>query len=309
MFLVDTPKNKLQFNAGLIPGQIADIRSDHITGSAKVNLFHTTVRLDEANFLKPDYNVNSKEIETILGKLKTLFSKYIEGLLQKEKEWENIDAKQLVHLQEISKALPNSQPIKQYYNSELEKIRTEITQDDSIKPLVNLINRSSAEIANSVIELLDAITQYTQALSHSLQTAFAGVINTIEHDVIPLIKQIGDTATITASEITKSCIEILSAYLSLFNQFAEKYQPQIKEIAAIFGEIGQEIGRFIQSAYLQSVEIVYHFVDKMYNELKTSAVYEELKVHYDEVQSHSTNSCLNISIIFFLVGSRSYTDT
>lgn len=295
----DTPKNKLQFNAGLIPAQIADIRSDHVTGAGKVNLFHATVRLDEANFLKPDFNVNSKEIDSVLEKGKTEFFNYINILRKKESEWRDIASKELAHLTEVSKALPNIKPVKEYYTSELDKIKGEFLEEKSIKEIVDALSNTFGAIFNSVVDIVNEITKYVSAIVQSLQTTLAGIIETIEKELLPPIKELADKVGVVITDIAKSVLEIVSAYLSTISQLIEKYQPQFKQIAAIFGEIGQDVARFIQNAYMHTVEILLNFVDKVYNEIKALPIYDELKTQYDEVRiffSFTFTLCQNLTI-------------
>lgn len=288
IFISDTPRDKLQFNAGLIPGQIADIRGDHITGSGRINMLHATLHLEEANFLKPDFNVNSGEIEAVLEKIENSIETYLQGLKEIAKQWADIDSKELAHLTEISKALPNSAPVKQYYTSELDKIKDEFLEDKSLKELLEVLNNTFGAAVKSVIEIIDIITDLVNSIVHSLQVTISGIVETIEKDVLPPIKELADKVAGITGEIAKNLLEILSAYLVTISKLIEKYQPQFKEIAAIFGEIGQDIARFIQNAYLQSVEIILNLVDKVYNELKALPIYNEIKAQYDEVRNQKT---------------------
>lgn len=62
----DTPKNKLQISSGLVLGQIADFRAEIIKGSNKNDLIHASVKLDDANFMKPDFGINIENIQKLL---------------------------------------------------------------------------------------------------------------------------------------------------------------------------------------------------------------------------------------------------
>lgn len=282
-FISDNPKEKLQVSAGLIPGQIADVRGDRVKGSGKTNLFHATVHLDETNFLKPDFNINSKEIEDLIRLIEHSSTIYLDGLKKLGKDWADIDTKELAHLTEILKALPNPGSIKQYYASELEKIKSEFLEDKSIKELLEVLNNTFGAAFKSLLEITDELTKYFNAIVHSLQVTISGVVETIEKDVIPPIKELTDKLAVVFSDITKSALEIVSAYLATISQLIEKYQPQFKELAALFGEVGQDIARFIQNAYLQTAEIILGLGDKLYHELRALPIVEELKAQFEEV--------------------------
>lgn len=62
----DTPKNKLQISSGLVFGQIADFRAEIMKGSTKNDLIHASVKLDDANFMKPDFGVSVENIQKML---------------------------------------------------------------------------------------------------------------------------------------------------------------------------------------------------------------------------------------------------
>lgn len=238
--------------------------------------------------------MNSAEIEGVLEKVENAIAKYLQGLKELAKEWADIDTKELAHLTELSKALPNSGPIKQYYTSELDKIKDEFMEDKSLKELLEVLNNTFGAAVKSAIEIIDIVTNLVNSVIHSLQVMISGIVETIEKDVLPPLKELADKLAGVTGEIARNLLEILSAYLVTISKLIEKYQPQFKEIAAIFGEIGQDIARFIQNAYLQSVEIIVNLVDKVYNELKALPIYNEIKAQYDEVR----NSKYSISEIF-----------
>lgn len=277
------PREKLQFNAGLIPGQIADVRSDHITPSGKVNLYQASIKLDDANFLKPDYSVNSKEIEAVLEKTKNYVFKFVSGLQNVGKEFANDIRKEFVQIGEVTKAgAPNLQPLKEYYVSELQKIKEELLQDKSIKELVDAFKNVFGTIIQSVSEIFSKFSELVQSIVESVQRAFIGVFETIQNELLPQMKDLADKLIAVASDIVKSAVEIVAGYLAIISQLIEKYQPEIKQIASIFGELGQDVGRFIQKSYRQVSEIIAEVAKKIYDELKALPIFEELKAHYQE---------------------------
>lgn len=62
----DTPNNKLQISSGLVLGQIADFRAEILKGKDKNNLIHASLKLDDANFMKPDFGVNVENIKKLV---------------------------------------------------------------------------------------------------------------------------------------------------------------------------------------------------------------------------------------------------
>lgn len=270
----------------MIPGQIADVRADHVTGSGKVNLFHATLKLDDANFFKPDYSINSKEIEKVLEQGKTKFSAYVNGLQTVGKEWSNDIRKEVIEIGELSKrAAPNLKPLKDYYASELQKIKDEILSDKSVKELGELLKNIFGAIAHSAGEIFSKVSELVETLVHSLQTAFASVIESVDKELIPQLKELAEKLTAIAADISKTIIEISAGYLATISQLIEKYQPEIKQLATVFGELGQDVGRFIQKAYEHVRIILVEQWKSIYNEIQALPIFDELRAHYDEVSS------------------------
>lgn len=233
--------------------------------------------------MKPDFNANSKEIEAVIEKIERQCTTYINGLKEKGKEWADVNTKEIGQLGELIKALPNPTPIREYYNSELNKIKDEFLEDNSIKEVLKVLHDTFGVLIQSTVEILEELTRLVNSVGYSLQNLYTGILETIEKELVPPFKDLADKLVKLITEITRSSLEILSEYLAIFSQLIEKYQPQFKEIGAIFGEIGQDIARFIQNAYLQTSEILAELVEKVYNELKALPLYDELKAQYDEV--------------------------
>ncbi|KAG5899642.1 hypothetical protein JTB14_036015 [Gonioctena quinquepunctata] len=279
----DTPREKLQLNAGLIPGQIADVRADYVTGSGKVNLLKASISLAEADFLKPDYNVNAKEIEKVLQKCRDESAKQVQRLQTIGDQWSNDISKEVNQFGEISeKATPNLQPLKQYYVNELQKIKKEILQDKAIKDLGELFEKVFGTLARSVAELLLKFSEFVAKLVQSLQSIFTGLINSLGKNVIPEVKDLINKLTGVITDLVDVSIEIVSGYIATISEIMEKYQPEIKQLAAIFSELGQNIARFIQKSYDEVRKIFTGLTEKLYQELKALPVFEEMQVQYEE---------------------------
>ncbi|KAJ8916580.1 hypothetical protein NQ315_000224 [Exocentrus adspersus] len=301
-----TPRDKIQFNGGLIPGQIADVRADHVTGGGKVNLFHATLKLDHANFLKPDYSINSKEIESVLDQGKNKFSDYVNGLQNIGKGWSNDIRKEVSQLGDLSKrAAPNLKPLRDYYTSELQKIKNEILADKSVKELGELLRKVFGAVAHSVGEIFAKVSELVESVVHSFQTAFAHVIESIDKELIPELKSVAEKLTQVAADIAKTIVEIAAGYLAMISKLIEKYQPEIKQLAAVFGELGQDVGRFIQKAYEHVTIILTEQWKNIYNEIQALPVFEEIKAQYEELVKNglaNTEGLLNglkeISVTF-----------
>lgn len=215
---------------------------------------------------------------------KQKFSNYLTGLQTTGKEFENDIKREITQLGELSKqAQPNLLPLRNYYVTELGKVKNELLEDKTIKELAEIFRNLFGAIAESISELVLKFSELVESIVKSFQTAFQGVADSIQNDLVPQLKELADKLTGVAIEISKSVIEIVSGYLASLSQIIEKYQPEIKQIASLFSEIGQDIGRFIQKAYKQVTEIIADVVKKIAEELKALPIFDELKAQYEEL--------------------------
>lgn len=60
------PEDKIKVSSGFIIGQIADFRIEVIKGGKKNDVAHASIKLDDANFMKPDFDVDTAFIEKTL---------------------------------------------------------------------------------------------------------------------------------------------------------------------------------------------------------------------------------------------------
>ncbi|CAG9854324.1 unnamed protein product [Phyllotreta striolata] len=280
----DTPKEKVVVHAGLIPGQVADVRADHVTGSGKINLFQASLKLDDSHFLQPDYNINSKEIEVVLDKSRAQVQKLLKGLESVGKDINSDIRREASQLTEITKkAAPNLEPLKKYYVSEIQKIKDEILQDKSLQELGELVKTIIFSLADLGSTIVVQAANVLQAVAVAVQKVALGVIESLEKHLIPAFREVADRFANIVGDIINTTVDILATILGTISHVFEKYQPEIKQLVATFGEFSHDIGRFIQKAYEQVRKIVSNLYKKIGDELKGIPVFEELKAQWDDL--------------------------
>lgn len=123
-------------NAGFIWGQIADYRAEvQRNGKKEADLVHATLKLDDANFLKSDYGANLDEIKKqlilpIKDRLAQTLNKQKEAFDEASKESVQLSQKVLAKLKGSA---PNFKPARDYYSSEILKIKEELVSDKSVQ--------------------------------------------------------------------------------------------------------------------------------------------------------------------------------
>ncbi|XP_028142993.1 apolipophorins isoform X2 [Diabrotica virgifera virgifera] len=279
----NTPKQKLQINSGFIPGQVADVRADYVTGGGTLNLFHATLKLDEANFLKPDYNVNAKGIEKVFTQGKEGVSRFVNGLEKIEDEIEKDIRKEASQLSELAKkAAPNLQAVRQYYSTELQRIKNEIVQDKSLQEFGELIKTIFFSVSELVETIFVRVFEVLEAVTHAVQSVVVAFVESFEKHIVPALKDLVEKLSGIAGEILNTLVEITSSYLATVSEIIEKYQPEIKQLTATFGELGQDVARFIQKSYEQVRRIFINLYRRLVEELRALPIFEELRAQWDD---------------------------
>ncbi|XP_056636733.1 apolipophorins [Diorhabda sublineata] len=277
------PKTKLQFNSGFIPGQIADVRSDLITSGGKANLFHVTVKLDDANFLKPDYNVNSKAIESTLTHAKENVGTFVKGLENIGKEISNDYVKEGNKFSEMFKtAVPDVLPVLQYYDSELQKIQNELDQDKSLEEFRKVLKIVYVNFFEVLSEVLTTVVDIIKSIEVAVERITTALIDSFDNYIVVALRDLLEKLLGIFGEILNMLIDIVSAYLALVSEVIEKYQPEIKQLAVTVSELGQDVGRFIQKSYVQVRKIISDLYKRISDELKALPIVEELRAEWED---------------------------
>lgn len=138
--ILDEPNNKLLITAALIPGQIADARAEFLIGGAKKELFHASLKLDENNFLRPDSAIDNNNIKEFLEKARQVSEEQLKQLTANVKEGAQGITDDLKEIGSVIKeTVPDCTKTQQFYQSELNKIKEEISADKSLEQIAVIL--------------------------------------------------------------------------------------------------------------------------------------------------------------------------
>lgn len=141
VYCKDYPNNKLNIHAAFIIGQIADYRVEFDKGGKKHNLIHSSIKLDETNFLKSDFGVDYNNIK---NHLIVPMKEGVSNIVVKEQELlDQItkDAKQISRNlgEKMKNSVPKITNTKDYYRNELNKIKEEFLADKTIQKIAEFL--------------------------------------------------------------------------------------------------------------------------------------------------------------------------
>lgn len=132
----NTPNNKLVVTSVFTPGQIVSNNVEYFNNGKKVELGHASMKLDEANFLKSDYDVNVEQIKAGAEHVKKDVMQAVKSqkeIVEKVAKESSAYPQQVVEA--ISKAAPDFKPVKEYYAGEFDKLKHELVSDKTLQDL------------------------------------------------------------------------------------------------------------------------------------------------------------------------------
>lgn len=283
-YSVDYANIKLEVNAGLVLGQIADFRADVESGGAKKELARASVKLDDANFLKSDYFYSSENVQNYLlnpsrEAVKNQIKEVKELLPTVYKEASG-------ELEKLGKTVKDSATnglkIKAYYEQEASRIKEEVLQDKTIKNLSEFLKKIIGAAAEAFTEVLAQFSALVENITKTIQANFAGVVDTFNNDILPKLKQISEKLIKESANLADKFADVFFAYLGKISQFIDDHQAEIKQIATAVNSISEDLVRFLLKSYESVRELLEEQCKLLGAQLK-APIFEEIKLQYEQL--------------------------
>lgn len=141
IYYVSNPKDKLSVHAAVIIGQIADYRVEIHKGGKKLNLLHSSIQLDESNFLKSDFGIDYNNIKNhLIAPLKEKVNVFITTQQELSNDITK-DAGQITNQigEKLKNSMPNVSNAQHYYENEFDKIKEEFIADKTIQKMAEFL--------------------------------------------------------------------------------------------------------------------------------------------------------------------------
>lgn len=279
----DNPNTKLSANGRVVLGQLAEIHADAYKDGVKKNLFHVLVHLDEEKFLKPDFGYNKDNIVYTIERcrnrgielLKQFKDASIEIIKELEQEVKNL-------LEHLKKAQPNIKPLLDYYENELNKLKSELHADQTIKDIQATLNKHFGTIITAVTETLKQIT----VRLNELQKEYNEVLSKLRegwNKVYPQLRESYEKIVKVYISILDTLANVAIAYLKALLTLINEHQKELKELAVVASELAQDIAKIVFKAIGQIKKDVDEFAVLLINQLKALPVYELAKEQYKDI--------------------------
>ncbi|XP_026464718.1 uncharacterized protein LOC113367316 [Ctenocephalides felis] len=136
----DSPQKYLQFVSSLVLGKAGEVRAEVIDNRNRRDLFHSSVLLDDANFLKTDFGVNTENIKAHLENIRGEAKQAGENLKNTMKTAaDDIQARVQRFTDTAKKYVPDFKPLAEDYQKQLNQIKEELLADKSIKEFAEFL--------------------------------------------------------------------------------------------------------------------------------------------------------------------------
>lgn len=282
-----TPNSKIIFNAGLISGQIADIRAEYSNNGPSKELGHASVKLDDANFLKFDYDVNSKEVERLAVVIKKEGEEINGRFIDISNEvFKNIKT-ELKSLEDIARgANPNFAPLRQNYINELNKIENEILEDKTIKEVSEFLYNIFGAISNAVSKTIEAFSVLIENIANILPDFYGRTGEIINKEILPELQKLSTKLLRAVSSIADSISEVIIAVAVKAAEIAEKYKPELQQLAALFGELTQDIFKAGITAFEAIKNVLIDQWNQIYETIRSYPAVQQLIDELEGFISH-----------------------
>lgn len=281
----ETPNTKIVFNGRVVLGQLAEIHGDAFKDGMKKNLFHGLIHLDDEKFLKPDFGYNKDNVIYAIERYRSRNIELLKQLKDASIEIGNEVEQELKHLLEhIKKAEPNMKPLLDYYENELNKLKSELHADQTIKDIQATFHKYFGAIITAVADIMKQIT----VRLNKLQKEYTDVVSKVEeawNTVYPQLRESYNKIATAYINLFDVIIETSMTYLKTLLAVINDHQKELKEIAVMASELAQDVAKIITKAVVQIKKDVDEFVALLKNQMKALPIYDLVKEQYQEIMN------------------------
>ncbi|KAK1130809.1 hypothetical protein K0M31_018919 [Melipona bicolor] len=295
LYLKDTAKNKVIVNGQTVLGQLAEIHADFLKDGAKKNLFHALVHLDEKQFLKPDFGYSKENVAELLEIVKNNNLERVKKLKEvNEYVLEQVKAEGTDLVEHLKKAQPNMKPLVDYYQGELNKIKKELSADETIKEIQAILNKYLGAIISAITETMKQVAKGVEKLQQQLNELTATLKEAVK-STYPKLKESYNKIFSHVVDVVDSAVKLANTYLNAVLDLINQHQQEIKDVINVISGVSHDFAKVVLVALEQMKRNVNEFYNLLMNELKALPVYEILKEKLEELKNFEVPESILIS--------------
>ncbi|XP_058796215.1 apolipophorins [Phymastichus coffea] len=278
--------DKFAAHGKFVFGQLAELQADDFRNGKKNELLHVLIHLDENKFMKPDFGYNAKNIKELVDHVRHEIRERAAELGQIGKTVGNEVAVEFGDLfDHLKKAQPSLKSLVTYYHDELEKLKSELQADATVKEIQDIFNKTFGGIIAAITQTLEQFAGRFEDLNNQY--------NEIIHKLEDVAKTIYPSLVQSFESIAKAVISIVESYAKLVTVFAEaalkiinEHQKDIEELIGVVSDFAQDIAKIIFKGISQIEKEVKEFVQLLIQQIRALPVYEMAKNLYREALNY-----------------------
>ncbi|XP_001604024.1 apolipophorins [Nasonia vitripennis] len=282
----DDAKNKLTANGKIVIGQLAEIHADVLKNGAKEELFHVLVHLDESKFMKPDFAYNNKNIMAVVNHHREHLTERVKEIKQIGEEIGKEIVTEFTDLFEhLKKAQPSLKPLIAYFEGELNKLKTELHADQTIKEIQDILNKTFGGLIAAVTKSVKKFAEQLQELHEQLNNICSKLQEAVRA-TYPQLKESFDKLFQVGVAIFDSATKLATAYVEAILKVLNEHQKDIEELVSVASELAQDVAKIIFKGASQIEKEVREFVQLLVQQVRALPIYEMAQNTYKELMNY-----------------------
>lgn len=280
------PNTKLQINARVVIGQLAEFHADHYKEGDKKSLISIALFLDESRFLKPDFSYNK---ENVAGLIDFYREKMIKNAEQIKDEIKALNNEANVEFDDLfahlKKASPDLKPMITYYQGELDKLKQELDADRTIQQIQATINKVFGGLIAAITDTIKQVAERVGDLQKQFHEIQEKILEAVKV-TYPKIKESIDKILQAAVEVLDAASKLSATYLKAVLNIINEHQKELKELATAVSELLQDIVKIVMRGANQIEGEVKNFVTLTSQQIKALPIYDMIKAKWSEIMSY-----------------------
>ncbi|XP_076681659.1 retinoid- and fatty-acid binding glycoprotein apolipophorin isoform X2 [Andrena cerasifolii] len=279
------PDNKLSVNGQVVLGQLAEVHADAFKDGAKKNLFHILVHLDEKQFLKPDFGYNKENVAQVLDDAKNRHVEVVKKMKDvQEYVMQQVQAEFGDLVEHLKKAQPNLKPLLEYYKTELNKMKDEVSADETIKEIQATLNKYFGAIVAVVTKTMKDVAEGVEKLQKHLNEILSNLKDSVK-EVYPQLKASYDKLFHECMNILDAAAKLANTYLKAVLDLINRHQKELQDLISVVSGITQDFAKIIAKSLEKIKRDLEEFGALLANQLKALPIYEMVKERLEELKN------------------------
>lgn len=272
--------NLIKVNSGFAVGKDIHLL---VIGSGK-EVFNGKIALDQSHFLTTNYKVDDAQMKAFSAQLQEQIKNDLQSAEQQLKakctrvqEFWNQKSDQIL------KAGPDFTKFNEEYSQEVQRLISELKQDEALKKLIDRASNIIAEILKTFNNLTTMIGQQVQAVEKIMKEFLQQAISVFNEKVMPELKKMYESLQQLATEVYGQTVRMVTAAFERIAKALKSFEEDFNKISKAFKEITGNTYELIEQYIRDIKKELTDLCELLKSQIQTLPGVEFLKEKYDEI--------------------------